>query len=261
MNSKQSVSTNKVKSVANALELLNLLAEAEEPSSLSSINEEVDLHKSSIHRLLQTMVEYGFVEQDLVTKEYEIGLRFFEIASSVNLGVNLRQKALPALKELRKEVNETIHLGITHNHEVVYIDKMEPDRALRMYSAVGKRAPIHATGLGKAVLAHFSDEEIEQYVEQKGLKNYTDSTITNLSDLKKELEEIRNNGYAIDNKEHEEEIVCVAAPIFENKEGVIAALSVAAPASRKSVKDMEHLAPLVVDHANSISSSLGWIED
>lgn len=245
----------------NAVELLTLLGEAEEPVSLASINEEINLHKSSIYRLLQTMSDYDFVEQDPVTKKYEIGIKLFEIANSMNHEADLRRKAQPALKELRSKVNETIHLGITHNHEVVYLDKIEPDRALRMYSAVGKRAPIHATGLGKAVLAHFSNEELEKYVKHKGLEKYTANTITTLPNLKEELKLIREKGYAIDNKEHEKEIVCVAAPIFEDQGDVVGALSIAAPASRKSVDNMKNLGSLVVEHANKVSDCLGYIED
>ena len=251
-------SSGQVKAVGNALKVLTLLGERQDPASLSSIARNIDLHKSSVHRLLQTMKEYEFVQQDPKSKKYRIGLKFFEIANTLDREMDIRQQARPFLESLRDEVNETIHLGIIQDHEVVYLDKMEPDRALRMYSAVGKRAPMHATGIGKAVLAHFSDKELDWYIENKGLSKYTEKTITDLSDLNSELEKIRELGYALDNREHEEEIVCVAAPIFEREGRVVGALSIAAPAHRRSVDQMSSLGTMVHDYANKVSAKLGW---
>jgi len=258
MNQETKSSSGQVKAVGNALKVLNFLGEKREPTSLASISRNIDLHKSSIHRLLQTMKEYEFVQQDPESKKYRIGLKFFEIANTLSREMDLRQQARPFLESLRNEINETIHLGIIQEHEVVYLDKMEPDRALRMYSAVGKRAPMHATGIGKAVLAHFSEKELDWYIENKGLNKYTENTITNISDLNSELKKIRNLGYALDNKEHEEEIVCVAAPIFEREGRVVGALSIAAPAHRRSIEQMSELGSMVSSYANKVSTKLGW---
>lgn len=249
-----------VKSVDRALEVLAILCNADGGMSLSELSSRADLHKSTVHRLLQSLINYQLASQDPSTRLYKAGLRIFELSHLVLSKIELRSQALPLLKELSQRLNETVHLAVLDNEEMVYIDKEETRRTIRMYSAIGKRGPLHCTGVGKVLLAYLPEERIEHIVKQKGLHRYTEKTITSLSELKRHLAAVRERGYAIDDTEHEREIRCVACPIRGHSREVIAAISLTVPVSRISREEIERLAPVVKGYADRISRKMGWVE-
>jgi DNA-binding IclR family transcriptional regulator len=249
-----------VRAVNRALEVLAALCETDGGISLRDLSAKVGLHKSTTYRLLQSLISYQFAVQDSETRNYKAGLRVFELAHQVISKMELRTQALPELKELSRRLNETVHLAILDNSDIVYIDKQETQRTVRMYSAVGKRGPAHCTGVGKVLLAHLPQEEIDRIIK-KGLRRYTKKTITSPSELKKHLETVRKRGYAVDDTEHEKEIRCVACPIRDHRGKVIAAISLTVPTSRMSRKEIEGLAPLVREYADRISRKMGWVKN
>lgn len=248
-----------VQSVDRALEVLVAVCGADDGISLSVLSEQVSLHKSTVYRLLQSLSNHHFVTQDPVTKQYKVGLKLFELANQVIDNLELRTQAMPELKALSRKTNETVHLAVLDEGDVVYIDKQETQRTIRMYSAIGKRGPAHCTGVGKALLADLPEEELEQIVEEKGLQAFTENTITTLPELKEHLAMVRKQGYAIDDTEHEPEIRCVACPIRDLTGSVIAAVSITIPAMRASREQIEGMAPMVEEATDRISQKMGYV--
>lgn len=247
-----------VNSVNRALDLIDILCNSDGGLSLNKLSMKAGLHKTTAYRLLRSLIKYGYADQDPESRKYKAGLKIFELSHLLIDRMELRTEARPELKKLNKETNETIHLAILDNGEVVYIDKIESQRPIRMYSSIGKRAPAHCTGVGKALLAHLPEGEVDDIAKDKGLKEYTENTITSFSALRNELGEVREQGYAIDNAEHEEEIRCVACPIYDHTRKVIAAISLTVPSYRVDQRELRKRVPLVKEHAENISLRMGW---
>jgi IclR family transcriptional regulator, KDG regulon repressor len=250
-----------VQSVDRALELLEVVVRAESAISLSDVSARVRLHKPTAHRLLQALSKHGLIKQDPDTRGYQAGLKLFELSSDVLSRMELRRQALPELTELCRRANETVHLAVLDDGDVIYIDKEETQQTIRMFSAIGKRGPAHCTGVGKVLLAYLSPDDLRRIIATKGLKRYTSRTITSPTLLRRELDAIRERGYAIDNAEHEEEIRCAACPIRNHGGTVIAAVSLTAPVMRMSRERIDEIAPLVREYADRISSKMGYVQE
>lgn len=248
-----------VQAVSRALSLLELVCRSGRPITLGQAAAQAGLVRPTAHRLLSTLIDHGLVAQDPATKEYRAGLKLFELSNEVARSLDVRPQALPEIRQLSRETNETVHLGILDEGEVVYIDKVESAQTIRMYSAVGKRAPAHCTAVGKALLAYLPAESLRQVIQARGLREFTRTTITTIDALERDLELIRERGYAIDDGEHEPEIRCVASPIRDHTGAVIAAMSLTAPATRMSRERMAAFAPLVRSHADRVSMRLGYV--
>ncbi|MCK4259179.1 MAG: IclR family transcriptional regulator [Halanaerobiales bacterium] len=251
-------STQVVQSLDRALNLLEKLVEAEEPVGVTELSQSLSLHKSTVHRLLSTLCYRGYVEQDVKSNNYTVGLKLFEIGSSVLHKMDLRSKVKPYLEELMRETKETIHLGILDDYEVVYIDKVESSEVIRMYSKIGRRVPTHCTSLGKILLAYSPEEVTDQMIEQKELTYYTETTITDPVELKKHLEMVKEQGYSIDDEEQERDIRCIAGPVFDYDGKIMAAFSISGPVTRMTEERVQKLSQLVVDYSGRISASFGY---
>ena len=249
-----------VQSVYRALKLLEYVCSSDNHRgvSLSELSDYIGLSKPSVYRLLNTLQTFHLVSKEPQTGLYHPGPGLIELAQKGLERFEVRKIAIPYLDELQKKTNETVHLAILDSGEVVYLEKRESKQTIRMYSAVGRRAPAHCTGLGKAILAFLPQEERRRILEEKGLTAYTPRTITSLSEFELECERIRSRGFAFDLGEHEEEIRCVAAPIFDHTGYPIAALSVAIPAFRTNQDQLEELGPEVAKAAQGVSRELGF---
>src|SRR5699024_3847325 len=212
-----------VQSVHRALSIMEYLGSHPKGVSLVDISKDLSLPKSTCHRLLQTLVNRNFVHQDSKTENYLLSMKIAELSSNVIDSVDVRQIARPFIEQLSNHVNEVIHLCIRENNYVVYIDKVESRRSLRMYSQIGKTAMLHCTGVGKMMLADLSDEEIKAIVSEVGLKKFTENTFTNIDDFMEEINFIQKNGYSLDREEHETGIYCIAVPIRDYTGKTIAA--------------------------------------
>jgi IclR family transcriptional regulator, KDG regulon repressor len=175
--------------------------------------------------------------------------------------MTLRTEALPELRELCQRTNETVHLAILDDGEVIHIDKEVTQQTIRMFSAIGKRGPAHCTGVGKVLLAHLPPDELLGVLSRKPLRRFTDNTITRTAALREELARIRQRGYAIDDTQHETDIRCAASPVRDHTGRVIAAISLTAPTIRMSRARIEPMAPLVRTYADRISRRLGHVPD
>ncbi|MCK8816713.1 IclR family transcriptional regulator [Natroniella sulfidigena] len=245
-----------VQSVDRALDILEILVEVQRPITLSEISKKAELNISTAHRLLNTLVMRGFAAQEESGK-YKLGLHLFEIAGTLENSMDLKTVVKPYLEEIVEECNETVNLVILDQGEVLYVDQVESTNMIRMFANVGSRGPAHSLGAGKVLLAYLGEEQLEQVLDQIELTEFTANTITDPTELKEELIKIRKQGYAIDFEEMEEGVRCVAAPIRDSNEKVVAAISVSGPNIRITEEVLyEEMVPLVTAKAEEISNKL-----
>lgn len=239
--------------------ILSFLSDGK-PRTAKEISDQIGLNTSTTFRLLKTLMFYRYVTQDDNTNEYRLWLACLELARGFTEGYDLRQIALPELEELRNEVKETVHLAIMNQMEVVYIEKLQGLHAIGlMGSRVGGRSPVHCTGVGKVLLSYHNPQVVRDYFLKHKMKRFTDTTITSLGELNSELASIRKKGYALDKGEHEFEVRCVAAPIFNIAGKAIASISVSGPASRMDpLEEKTEIIDITQLTAMNISKRLGY---
>jgi DNA-binding IclR family transcriptional regulator len=244
-----------------ALAVLEILSQDGPDLSLAQISEKLKLHKSTAHRLTMVLERYKLIEKNSISGRYRLGLKLFELGTKAVSQLDLRERARPFLERVVLETGETVHLCIMDDTEVVYLDKVEPARSVRMASSVGRRNPAYCTAVGKAMMAHLSDAEVEAIVRKQGLKPLTGNTISTLYELKAELGKIRKRGYAIDDEENEEGVRCVGCVVQDHVGEPVAAISISGPAFRVTKEKVEHLAKPVVAAAGSLSHTLGFVNN
>lgn len=223
---------------------------------LTEIAQQCGLEKSTTHRLLAALAAEGLVEQDSESERYRLGLTLLELGMEVHRRLDVREEALPVLRSLAEQAEETVHLGVSRGAHVVYLEKVESPHAFQMRSRVGERMPLYSTGIGKAILAFGGESEIAT-VLAAGLEARTPRTVTDDEQLRQELQRIRVRGYSTDMEENEEGVRCVAAPVFDHRLNVVGAISIAGPIFRFSEQRMTELGNHVVAAAQEISRRLG----
>lgn len=243
-----------------AIRILTLLSDGKLRSP-AEIAESIGLSPSTTFRMLSTLSYHRFVQRNEKTNQYKLGLACLELAQNFIASDDIRQAALPDLEALRDETKETVHLVVLDRMQIVYLEKLPGLHAIGLMSSrVGLRSPAYCTGVGKALLAYQKPEQVCEYYQSHGLRRYTDSTITDLDALMKHLEQIRQQGFALDKGEHEEEVRCVAAPIFDINGKVVAAISISGPAIRMDpIEKNKELIEQAKQTAMKISSRLGYI--
>jgi DNA-binding IclR family transcriptional regulator len=251
---------NSVQAVKRALKIIELLGRSREEWGVTDIGRELGLHKSTIYRLLSTMSEEGFIEQNASGK-YQLGTKMLEIGGRMLNNIEIRKVAMPFLLELSKYVGETVHLVVLHDGEGIYVDKVEAENVIRMHSTIGARVKLHCSGVGKSILAHLPPQEVQEIIRKHGLTKITDNTIITYEALMADLANVRKLGYALDNEENEYGIRCVAGPILDYRQRPVAALSVSGPTMRMTLEKVEEIGAQVVKTALLISKRMGYIAD
>jgi len=246
-----------VKSVDRAIRILELLSENNK-MGITEISKKLNLPKTTTFDIVSTLHERGILEKDEENNRYFLGLKLFELGDAARANFELRKIAVPYLKELNSKLDETVHLTVRDNDEVLYIECFESTKRLRTYSVIGVRAPLYCTAVGKALLAFLPDEEIKKIVRKKGFIRFTPNTITDEKRLFDEIKKIRELGYSIDDVEHEEGVRCVGAPIRDHTGRVVASISVSGPTQRVTKSKVPQLAKIVMATAEEISSRLGY---
>lgn len=217
---------------------------------------ESGLPKSTVHRILGTLVAEGFVIGD-AESGYRAGPRFMTLAGRALSGVDISQLAQPIVDRLVAAVDCTVHVGAVAGDEMVYIIRTDSSKPYRMRSRVGLAIPMHSTGMGKAAMASWDDDAVREYAERTGLPSRTEHTITDVDRLVEALAGVREKGYALDLSENELGTVCVAAPIRNHTGGVTHGLSISSIALEHPGTSIETLAPHAVEAADEISRLLG----
>ena len=247
-----------VQSVDRALSILEVLSDYKEGLGITDISNKIHIHKSTVHRILATLIYKGYVVQDQKTNKYMITLKLFELGNKKVEDMNLLTVSKPYTEELMEKVNEVVHLVVRENNEIVYVDKVEADNTIRMASTIGRRSPLYSTSVGKAILAQLPDEEVEKIWNSSKIEKLTEFTITDLEEMKKELNIIRKKGYAVDNEENEIGVRCIGAPVFNIFGKVEGAISISGPTFRLTNEKIDGFAEQVVKYANAISRELGY---
>lgn len=247
-----------VQSIDRALSILEVLADYSKGLGVTEISEKVNLHKSTVYRLLSTLIYKGYIVQDSETNKYKVTFKLYELGNKKLKDIDLLSASKHYTKKLMESVNEVVHLVIREGNKIVYIDKVEANNTIRMESTIGRRSPMYCTSVGKAILAYFPDEEVKNIWNISKIEKLTKFTITEFEEMIKELSRVREKGYGIDNEENEIGVRCVGAPIFNRYGEIEGAISVSGPTLRVKEKDVEGIAKEVIKYANLISKELGY---
>ena len=247
-----------IQSVDRALSILDLFDEHEKELKLTEITERMGLHKSTVHSLLKTLQKHQYIEQNQENGKYGLGMKLFERGNFVIRSQDLRTIAKEHLVKLSKETGRTVHLVIQDGKEGIYIDKVESSNATILYSKIGRRVPIHSSGVGKALVAFKSSEELEKILDGYEYHQQTPNTLTDKETFLKDLDQVRERGYAIDNEENEPGVYCVAIPVRDHTGQVIAAISSSTTASQITTSDVEDIIENLKVTGATISEKLGY---
>jgi IclR family transcriptional regulator, KDG regulon repressor len=247
-----------VQSVVRALTLLDTLGDSRGEVGVAELSKRVGFHVSTAHRLLATLVVHGYARQNPETGRYALGAKAYHLAESYLGQMDLRRVVRPVLERLTQETGETANLVILDGREALYLDKVESPQSLRIFSRIGRRAPLYCTAVGKVLLASRSRKEVDALLGRGPLEALTRSTITSRSQFRRELEKVQEQGFGLDVEECEEGACCIAVPLTNAEGCVEASLSVSGPSVRLSSKRMAELIPLMLQMAQKVSSQLGW---
>jgi len=247
-----------IKVLDKAFSILDILLQHGSSMHMTEISEKLGLYPSTTHRILDTLKYWGYVEQDPKSQKYRLGLKLLELGMAKLHQMDLVKEVTPYLKELVKLCNETVHLGVREEGEVLYLAKEESSQTIRMISYVGKRALLHCTALGKVLLTYLTADERKKILGGKVLPRLTEKTITDKRELEKELDKIREQGFALDREENEKDVRCVAAPIRNYQGKVIAAISISSPIFRIDRIAQNNLKEALIETSEKISKRLGY---
>lgn len=229
-----------VKSLAKAMKVLECFTLQEPELGVSEIARKLDMLKTTVYNILSTFEMMGYVCQNPRTEKYYLGTRMLRMAYVINNHMGLRDMFRPYLAKIAEQCAEACYFGVEQDGEVLYIESVYPPGRARLRNLLGERAPLHCTGIGKAMLAYLD-------MPHRELSYYTPQTICDPAALEREMAEIRRRGYAIDNMEHEVGIKCVAVPIFGADGRVMAAVSVSGPSMRFDAPAIERHAQVLRD--------------
>jgi IclR family transcriptional regulator, acetate operon repressor len=248
---------NKVQSLDRALEILRLLG-SEPEMRVTDLARRLEVHKSTVSRLLATLQEHGLVEQNPSTERYRLGYGLVRLAGSVVAELDLARASRPVLEQLAARCGETVNLAILQGDQVVNIDQIAAPNLVVNVNWVGKQTPLHATSNGKILLAHLPEDERRRLLRGP-LPRLTPRTITDVRTLEKQLRRAAEDGYAFTLEELELGLNAVAAPVYAADGRVLAAVSVAGPAYRVTPQRLAELGEMTREAAAAISRRLGYI--
>lgn len=242
-------------SLNRALTLLGELAKG--AKTLDGLAESVGVHKSTVLRLLRTLESHHFVRRDGI-RYYRLGSALFDLANQALEDLDVRRAAQDALADLNARTGHTVHLATREEGEVVYIDKYEGRHSVRMYSRVGKRAPLYCTAVGKVLVAALPDRQRAEHAQGIDYVPLTVNTVRDADGFLVELRRVAERGFAVDNAEHEDFIHCIAAPIRGAGGEVVAAVSISVPKVLLDFDGLLALAPELTRAASAASAENGW---
>ncbi len=242
--------------MARMFALMDVLASRSEPMSLKDISARTGLHPSTTHRILNDLVSGRFVDRP-EAGTYRLGMRLLELGTLVKSRLSVRDAALLPMRELHKQIQQPVNLSVRQGDEIVYVERAYSERSgMQVVRAIGGRAPLHLTSVGKLFLAADDPQRVRAYATRTGLAGHTRNSITQLVTMERELAKTRQSGFARDNEELEMGVRCIAAGIHDDQGNLIAGLSISAPADRLD----DSWLPKLLATAGAISGSLGYTE-
>ncbi|MGI6327071.1 MAG: IclR family transcriptional regulator [Saccharofermentanales bacterium] len=248
-------------SIEKVLFIIEIMANESGPMRLQDIAERAGIPASTTLRLVNTLLRHGYAHQDAYSQRYHLSLKFMQIGNKIHNQISLRGIARPFLLELAQRCQEASCLAVDHNMEVVYTDVVEgPDNMLKIMQHIGKRAPMHCTGVGKLMLLNYNEEKLDNFIQSKGLPVLTPYTKVTKAALLADLENCREQDYALDDEECEIGARCVAGPIRDYTGKIIAAISVSGPTSRLTLERTPAIIAVVKEIAARISQQMAFEE-
>ncbi|EPZ42917.1 IclR family transcriptional regulator [Alicyclobacillus acidoterrestris] len=246
-------------SLKNALLALKCFTTDEPELGITQIAQALGLSKSTVHRIMTTLAEEGFVRRDEQTHRYRLGLSVLSLSGIIMSNLEIYREGQHLLEDFVSRFDETVHLAVLEDYSTVYVSKLECKHPVKILTHLGKKNPLHCTSSGKTILAFQSDEMIEEVI-RRGLPQMTPNTITHADELKAALENIRATGYAISRSELREGVHSVAVPVRDYTRQVIGAVTVVGPASRLTDEKMKAIARTLQSIGKEISNRLGYYE-
>jgi DNA-binding IclR family transcriptional regulator len=247
----------KLTSLEKALRLIDAVAKAKSVG-LRELAAEMGFPPSTVHRLLAVLTASRYLAQDPESKKYRLSLKFLELGTVVRDDLDVITAARPHMTTLMEATSETVNLAFFDEVGIVYVDQVANSNSLlRMFTRVGTRAPLHCTGVGKACMAGLPEEFVTDYWCSADKQRYTDKTITDEASLRRELQDVRRLGYAVDDEEMEIGVRCVASAIHQHRSGIVAGVSISGPSSRLTTERIPLVGELVRQAAERISADLG----
>lgn len=246
-----------VPAVEKALDILEYL-KSNPQAALPQIYQDLELPKSSTYGILQTLETRGYIRKD-VSNAYRLGLKLYELGVISVEGADLIKEALPIMENLAQKTGFVCNLGVLEGDLGVYIEKVEPPSPIRLNSWKGKTIPLHSTSLGKVLLAYKGLDQILEVLNRLNLTKNTEKSLIDKELLLSEILQVKQKGYAIDDEENEPDITCFAAPIFDHKGDVVAAVSLSGLTTWSNGK-REYLIEQLMASAKAISQKIGYHE-
>ena len=240
--------------VGKALDVLDRVAQAGRPVRFSDLLSDGAYPKATLYRFLQTLTHQGMLVYDADRQTYGLGVRLVRLAHAAWAQSSIAPLARPFIDRLSADVGETIHLAQLDLGQVLYVDKRNAQRPVEMFSQAGKVGPAYCTGVGKAMLAFLSQDELTHALDRQSFHRFTDRTLDTPARLLADLQTIRDRGFAFDSEEHEPGIICIALPILTRGGRVMGALSVTSTTARSTLDALAALAPRIGDTAAQIAA-------
>ena len=249
--------TAQVQSLTRGLSILERLAEAEGGLTLTDVGQRVQLPPSTVHRLLATLEKMGYVYQAGELGRWYVGVQAYAVGSSFLSSRDFIAQSHPYMRRLMDQSGETVNLAILDGTEAVFVDQVQCREMMRTIVKLGSRAPLHASGVGKAMFASLPDDQIDAILKVRGLPRITGNTITTPETMWASIRVIRQRGWSFDDEEHAPGTRCVAAPIYDEHAETLGAISLAGPSSRLPDERIRQLGPLVAHTAEELTHRLG----
>lgn len=245
-------------SVRNALRILRSFTMDEPEKKVTELSESLGLSKSTVSRLLATMAEEGFVVKDPVTRQYRLGWSVLALSGILTTSMDIYRESTPVLRKLVEKIDETAHIAVLEETDIVYLHKIECSHPVRILTHIGKRNPSYCTSAGKLLLAYNQQPNLLDKVIASGLPKQTANTITNPNRFRQTIEQVCTQGYAVSVEEFREGIVSVAAPIRNYTGQVIAAVNIVAPIQRVNHTNIHLFIKKVIEAGLEISEKMGY---
>lgn len=249
--------SNHVKSVLKAFQIIEELDRFGE-LSIGELSQALSMDKTTVHRLINTIKEAGYIVQNPCTRKYSNSIKLFTIGTRIIERTGLKEIARPYLEAIANETKETINLSMHSGNDIVYVDKIESDSAIKVGIKMGTSLPMYCTGMGKAILAFLPEESVNEIISNTNFYKRTPKTVSGKEALLKQLEAVRKNGYAKDGEEYVDGLISFAAPIFDYRNSPVAAISISMPKMRyNETEQRQYYVNLVKDTATALSKELG----
>jgi IclR family acetate operon transcriptional repressor len=248
-----------VQSVDRALQIIGTLAEDDEGYRLSDLAVRTGLSTSTAHRLLTTLEKCRFVQFDRTESKWHVGAKSFAVGATFTRRRNFVAQAIPYLRRLRDLTRETANLAVVDDESIIVLTRVESRAIMRSLTKVGGRVAIVASGVGKAVLANYADEDVSAIIRRHGMPRLTEKSIVRASDLFRELAAIRRQGYAVDDEEARMGLRCVGAVVFNDCREPLAAISVSGMTSRVTEERLRELGKAVREVASELTAAIGGV--